>query len=139
MIELLTRIFRLRVMVIRKRNVIGLIASIFLAMPIMLAGTRASCESEDVIDSTAPDAVGAIESRQDTYIGNVDSMKFHLSTCEYAKSMARKRRVAFATYSKAKEAGMSACNWCFPRWEMRVEGQIIFSSQKNSHENRVTP
>ncbi len=40
------------------------------------------------------------KSNQD-YIGNIDSMKFHLPSCEFAQIMAKRRRVFFQSAEKA--------------------------------------
>jgi hypothetical protein len=68
-----------------------------------------------------------------SYVGNKESFKFHLCDCEFARIMARCRRVGFSSRSQALEAGMKPCNWCQPQWWTRVEARIIYpDSSTNS-------
>lgn len=63
------------------------------------------------------------------FIGNIDSMKFHKTDCEFARVMARRRQVSFEELPKAVQAGMSPCNWCFPKWSLTVEGKLLLPEQ----------
>lgn len=47
-----------------------------------------------------------------SYIGNVNSLKFHLSTCSGLP--AEKNRITFSSYEEAVSAGYSPCSRCLP-------------------------
>lgn len=70
-----------------------------------------------------------------TYIGNAESMKFHLASCEFACVMANSRRVGFKNRMQAIEAGMRPCNWCQPQCWTHVEGHIINLDSHNPAPN----
>ena len=57
-----------------------------------------------------PTAPAASSTAQQTYIGNVNSKKFHLPTC--ANLPAEKNQVLFASYEEAVEAGYTPCSSC---------------------------
>ena len=59
------------------------------------------------------------------FIGNIESMKFHRTECEFARAMAKHRQMGFEQKEKAIQAGMTPCNWCFPSWSKAVAGRLI--------------
>ncbi len=59
------------------------------------------------------------------FIGNIESMKFHRPECEFARAMAKHRQICFEQKEKARQAGMTPCNWCFPSWSKAVAGKLI--------------
>jgi hypothetical protein len=64
-----------------------------------------------------------------TYIGNKQSMKFHLADCEFAHLMSRTKRVHFQFRQQAIDAGMKPCNWCMPAWNLEVTGHLLQNAQ----------
>lgn len=59
------------------------------------------------------------------YVGNVDSMKFHRQSCQFARIMARARRIDFEFRKQAVMAGMKPCNWCLPQWWTNVQAELL--------------
>ena len=83
----------------------------------------------------AKNMVDALKNDEPTtwnYIGNIESMKFHRESCEFARIMAASRRVGFQFRQQAIDAGMKPCNWCQPQWWTRVEGRIIYPVTGNN-------
>ncbi|MBX9688883.1 MAG: hypothetical protein K2X27_19400 [Candidatus Obscuribacterales bacterium] len=70
------------------------------------------------------------KNQQRAYIGNINSMKFHLCSCEFALLMARKRRIGFDHAEEARFSGMRACRWCLPPYCFSVEGRILQGGQE---------
>ena len=60
------------------------------------------------VSETDPDAVPA------SYIGNANSMKFHLSTCTYAEKISEGNRVKISTREEAVNGGYVPCKVCCP-------------------------
>ena len=49
-----------------------------------------------------------------TLIGNKNSMKLHLSTCDSVADMSAKNKVSFSSYSQAEKEGYKPCKICRP-------------------------
>ena len=60
--------------------------------------------------SAQPEDVEPVETKAETYIGNVNSKKFHTEDC--ASLPAEKNRVEFDSYEAAIEAGYTPCGSC---------------------------
>lgn len=104
---------------------------LFLAEIFILLGAASADGSE--IQNSETEASRAKKINEE-YIGNIDSMKFHLPSCEFAKIMAKRRRVFFQSREKAKLLGMSPCNWCMPSWTLSVEARLL---EKTPDSDRV--
>lgn len=64
--------------------------------------------ADSVPAPTSPD------SKELSYIGNKNSKKFHLSTCDGAKNMSEKNKVSFKNRDDAVNNGYSPCKTCNP-------------------------
>ena len=95
---------------------------LFLAEILILLGAASADGSECQISETESSGSNNIN---EEYIGNIDSMKFHLPSCEFAQIMAKRRRVFFQSREKAKLLGLSPCNWCMPSWTLSVEARLL--------------
>ncbi len=72
------------------------------------------------------------------YVANLDSMKFHIRSCQFGQIMARKRRVYFQTKNMALAAGMSPCAWCQPRYWTEVKAEILKLKDEQRTETGTT-
>lgn len=64
-----------------------------------------------------PTAPAASSTAQQTYIGNVNSKKFHLPTCPNLP--AEKNQILFSSYDEAIAAGYTPCSTCLSRPDRR--------------------
>ena len=80
----------------------------------------------------------AERSLAEKYLGNIDSMKYHKTFCEYAKMINPCRRILFDSRAKAIEAGMNPCNWCMPGWVLTVQGKLL-SGPAQPQDRHSTP
>lgn len=60
-----------------------------------------------------------------TYIGNMVSLKFHISCCPYAQMMSLSKRRYFDNYKLGKALGMKPCRFCQPKVERSVSAKIV--------------
>lgn len=64
-------------------------------------------------ETSAPSTPSASQS-QTTYIGSVESNKYHKSTCRWAKKILEENRIYFSSKAEATGAGYSPCGTCKP-------------------------
>ncbi len=50
---------------------------------------------------------------EEIYIGNLNSKKYHKSSCSYAKKISDKNLTSFSSIEAAQSAGFTPCGSCF--------------------------
>jgi methylphosphotriester-DNA--protein-cysteine methyltransferase len=60
-----------------------------------------------------------------TFIGNKNTNKYHVSTCQYVKTIVGKNIIIFNTQEEAEQAGYTVCSRC--------KHKLI----KNNQENKI--
>lgn len=72
-------------------------------------------ETPAVTTPTQPETSAPSTSQsQATYIGSVESDKYHKSTCRWAKKILEENRIYFSSKAEATGAGYSPCGTCKP-------------------------
>jgi len=56
----------------------------------------------------------AQEAKQPAFLGNKNSKKYHVASCQWAQKIAPKNRVELAAVKEAEEKGYVACKVCKP-------------------------
>lgn len=59
------------------------------------------------------------------YLGNKFSQKYHLKGCHFAQIADPGNIFPFASCKEAINSNYLPCNWCLPKWQKFVKGQII--------------
>jgi len=59
-------------------------------------------------------ACGLAIAQTKPFVGNKNSKKFHVVSCQYAKKMSPKNRVEVSTAGEAEKAGYVGCKVCKP-------------------------
>jgi len=62
---------------------------------------------------------------QNLYLGNKFSQKYHLKGCHFAQIADPGNIFPFASCKEAIKSNYRPCNWCLPKWQKFVKGQII--------------
>lgn len=62
---------------------------------------------------------------QNLYSGNKFSHKYHLKGCHFAQIAQPENIFPFASCKEAINSNYLPCNWCLPKWQKFVKGQII--------------
>lgn len=62
----------------------------------------------------SPTPLPAALPQSGTYVGSVDSNKYHIPSCRYAKAILPKNEIWFDSSAQAQAAGYSACKVCKP-------------------------
>lgn len=62
---------------------------------------------------------------QNQYLGNKFSCKYHLKGCHFAQIAQPENIFPFASCKEAINSNYLPCNWCLPKWQKFVKGQII--------------
>lgn len=62
---------------------------------------------------------------QNQYLGNKFSRKYHLKGCHFAHIADPANIFPFASCKEAIKSNYRPCNWCLPKWQKFVKGQII--------------
>jgi|GEM_PF-2912647 len=65
------------------------------------------------------------------YIGNIVSLKFHISCCPYAQMMSLSKRRYFDNYKLGKALGMRPCQFCQPKVTRTVSAKIVDLKSKS--------
>ena len=56
----------------------------------------------------------AQQAKQPAYVGNKNTKKYHVATCQWAGKIAPKNRVEFSSAKEAEDKGFVACKVCKP-------------------------
>lgn len=83
-----------------------------LALAVSLFGCSSGEESRR--EASAPSNTYAAQAAESAIIGNRNSGKFHLASCQWAQKMSYSNRVAYGSVDAARAAGMKACKVCRP-------------------------
>lgn len=62
---------------------------------------------------------------QEQYLGNKFSRKYHLKGCHFAQIADPANIFPFGSCKEAIKSKYLPCNWCLPKWQKFVKGQII--------------
>lgn len=71
-------------------------------------------DATDVNSSAVTEAQTDSDDTTTTYIGNKNSKKYHISSCDSVSSMSDKNKVYFVSEQKALESGYTPCQSCDP-------------------------
>lgn len=85
------------------------------------ASTKATNQSQ----SEGKNKEAILSETQPLYLGNKFSQKYHLKGCHFAKIAAPANIFVFASCKEAINSNYRPCNWCLPKWQKFVKGQII--------------
>lgn len=109
------------------RSAMGLIALILLSGALRAQSQEfdPSTEGKTELPSLTPQRPAGRQALTWKYVGNRQSLKYHLGECEFAAIMSSSRRVGFQFRQQAIDCGMKPCNWCLPEWSARVEGRLL--------------
>lgn len=74
-----------------------------------------SYDDTDTLSSTDDDSSEeSTSSYQATYVGSVNSDKFHEPSCSHAKRIKEGNKITFSSRQEAIDAGYSPCGVCYP-------------------------
>ncbi len=68
---------------------------------------------------------------QTHFLGNKFSEKYHLEGCFYARIARPENIFLFASCKEAIKSKYRPCNWCLPKWQKFVKGQILGYPKKS--------
>lgn len=83
--------------------------------------TKATNQSESEVQNKE----AILSEAQCVYLGNKFSQKYHLKGCHFAKIADPANIFVFASCKEAINSNYRPCNWCLPKWQKFVKGQII--------------
>lgn len=86
---------------------------------------RASTKATNQSESEGKNKEAILSETQTVYLGNKFSQKYHLKGCHFAQIADPANIFVFASCKEAINSYYRPCNWCLPKWQKFVKGQII--------------
>ncbi len=102
----------------RHRNILAVLCAVLLVVCIALGIMLGTAQSAGPVKAETPEADAGLSVQEPepahNYVASVNSDKYHVPSCDYAKNIAEKNRVWYTTEADAKRDGKAPCSRCRP-------------------------